>query len=118
MKREEITVEHVMNDDEFVYDNVQVRCFPKKGKIERMKCGLFDEDLNVKLRDFPGMFRNASAVGDGVIVTKGDDMTIIGGSRMSPDSFGKCASLKHSDGENQLLCKFWNVPEQPAAEGK
>jgi len=109
MENLEVTVEHLFDDDEFILDNVQVRCYPQGGKIERMKCGLHDELEDNQLREFDGLFRTASAVGDGLIMTKGDDMTIIGGSQISKDGVGKCAKLEYPDGENQLLCKFWRV---------
>lgn len=107
MAKDDITITPVMDENEILHDNVQVRCYPKKGKIERMKCVMFDEDTGSSLKDFKGTFRIASVLGDGSIVTKGDDVMIIGGTRVEADSFGKCASVDYPDGEHQLLCKFW-----------
>lgn len=112
MNTEKVTVTPLMDDDTFIYDTLQARCIPRKDDgIERMECGLYNDVTGDKLRSFDGLFRMASAVGNGLIMTKGDDVTIISASQISKDAFGKCSKVAYPDGENQLLCKFWKLDE-------
>ena len=106
-----VTINPLMEDDEFLSDNVQVRCYNQVGDVEQMKCAMHDGEIDHQIREFDGLFRTASAVGDGMLMTKGDDMVIISASQLSRDAIGKCADITYPDGEKQLLCKFWKNDE-------